>query len=405
MASTNKVNAKTGLVIMSGNKVVYQAGSTDGIVTNQAPVGKGKGIKLLTKTRASAKGTPEIKNDIFSKCAQLCQDNFWKTHFDNAAFGIFPRGFTYSNGIVIYRAKSKSKKAFYCEINLDPKIAISQFKQFLQERAGVMSEDDTERKQIDLERLMEANPSNNIDSWNSIKTSTSRNIMIGFFVDKLGLNYNLTLKERHNLANLIKLGVSAGYFDSSNIIVNQGQIISIDGLMRDNKNFDIDKINLEPKSKKTSKPRKGKIGTTSNRYDDDITSLSGLHLNSDTGDVDDITDGMSTLSNVNFLTKWGKFLKKLANKSTKEVSTPLSTVSSPMQNLMNVGTDLIIDDEDDNSEDSQSESQSESDDDDDHYEDDLPPYGTQTPPIKIIGPSKIPVNLNLHQNQGKYNSI
>jgi hypothetical protein len=376
---------KTGLVIMSGSKIVYQSGNPEGMSMQQAPVGKGKGVKVQTKTRASAKGTPEVVHDLFLKCAAMCNDRFWKTHFDQAALGVFHRGFSYQNNNLIHRMRSKSKPS-YCEISPDPAIAMGQFKTFLQEKAGIMSEEDAESRQNDLEHNMELQASTNLNSWNAVKTMTHRNIVIGHFVNQLGQQYDLDLHERHNLINLIMLGIAAGYFDASTICMDKGVIISISGLIRDvNGVFDIDIQNLESKSRKLSKVKRsapvargGRAGTV-NCLDDDITSGTS-------GGIDDGDDAASSLTgaNVNFLSKWIKFIQKLVRKSTRgSASTSAPTQMAPVYGIVPtyMGANLVIDDD----ESDEDEPSPPSDDgfDDEDFDSHITYTGTSTPPVNI----------------------
>jgi hypothetical protein len=392
MATNKGINVKTGLVIMSGSKVVYQAGSTEGLSMSQAPVGKGKGAKTQTKTRASAKGTPEIIYPMFLSCALMCTDKFWKTHFEQAAIGVFHRGFSYNNGILIHRMRSKSKTS-HCEISTDPGIAMQQFKSFLQEKAGIMSDEDSDYRQNELERNMEATAATNLNSWNAIKTTTHRTIVIGNFVDQLGLQFNMSLHERHNLINLIRLGIVAGYFDATTINVDRGAIVSIAGLIKDeNDKFNIDIVNLEPKSKKAVKtvrpkvspPTVGGRGRLTGQDDDDtVSDVTG------DGFEDEFFGSTVSGANVNFLSKWVKFIQKLVRKSSKgTVSTSAPALLAPVHGLApttyHPTADLVIeDDDDDNEEDPTPDTVS-----DDSFEDDdfgthITYTGTQTPPITI----------------------
>ena len=396
---TNKGHIpKTGLVIMSGSKVVYQSGNPEGMSMQQAPVGKGKGVKIQTKTRASAKGTPEIVHDLFSKCSTMCSDRFWKTHFDQAAIGVFHRGFAYQNNNLIHRMRSKSKPS-YCEISPDPAIAMGQFKSFLQEKAGIMSEEDADLRQNYLEHNMELQASTNLNSWNAVKTMSHRTIVIGHFVNQLGQQYDLDLHKRHNLINLIMLGIAAGYFDASTIFMDKGAITSISGLIRDeNGIFDIDTLNLDSKSKKLSKVKRaapasacrGSRAVTGNYLDDDITSGT---TGGDGIDDDASLSSNLTGANVNFLSKWVKFIQKLVRKSTKgtvQVNTPnqMAPIHGGGGGIPTyVGANLVIDNDSDDESEAVDDSPSDNDEDEGFDDEDFDSHitytGTSTPPISI----------------------
>ena len=112
------------------------------------------------------------------------------------------------------------------------------------------------------------------------------------YITKLENELNLEQNEKTNLKSLIKIGVSSGYFNNSNIIVEGSSIVDIEPLLwnRAARTFSIDATNIKIKRQKVSKQKMNDFSS-----DNTTTCLD--------------FDKKSTISNVD--KKWEKFLSQI----------------------------------------------------------------------------------------------
>jgi hypothetical protein len=219
-----------GFVIFSGTKLWYSS--------KEAPVKSQK--NALGKVRASAKSKRIVEFEEFDKLMQIEIDPYWKSLFDEAAIGKFPRNFKFQNGVLNYKIRSKNIEQ---SIPKDTEQALLIVKKFFLDTAGILSPDDLKRKKIEEEKRISEMIMNEVVSWNQIRSEKQRMIMISLYVENLGKQYDLNIEERKGLVQNIRIGVLAGYFNSENIEVIGNCIENIRGLEynKDLKEFEIRK--------------------------------------------------------------------------------------------------------------------------------------------------------------------
>jgi hypothetical protein len=228
-------NEDGGIVILAGAKVLYS--SRDNGIAKSAK----NNTATVTKVRASAKAKRVVEFPIFDKMMEYEVDSFWKSLFDEAATGKFPRNFKYQNGVINYKIRSKTVEQEINEENIEEAMEIT--KKFLLEHAGIQSPEDRRRKKLEEEKRIAEMLMNENVIWNQIRSEKQRMIMISLYVEGLGKKYNLSLEERKGLVQNIRIGMLAGYFNSNNIEIIGTRIVNIDGLEynEETKEFEINK--------------------------------------------------------------------------------------------------------------------------------------------------------------------
>ena len=206
-----------GFVIFSGTKLWYSS--------KEAPVKSQK--NALGKIRASAKTKRIVEFEEFDKLMGIETDPYWKSLFDEAAIGKFPRNFKFQNGVLNYKIRSKNIEQ---NIPKDTEQALIIVKKFFLDTAGILSPDDLKRKKIEEEKRISEMIMNEVVSWNQIRSEKQRMIMISLYVENLGKRYDLNIEERKGLVQNIRIGVLGGYFNSENIEVIGNCIENIRGL-------------------------------------------------------------------------------------------------------------------------------------------------------------------------------
>lgn len=227
-------NEDGGIVILAGAKVLYSS-RDNGIA--KAP----KNVNTNSKVRASAKAKRVVEFPIFDKMMECETDSFWKSLFDEAATGKFPRNFKYQNSTLNYKIRSKNVEQEVNEENIEETIKIT--KKFLLEYVGIQSPEDRRRKKLDEEKRIAEMLMNENVIWNQIRSEKQRMIMISLFVETVGKKYNMSVEERKGLVQNIRIGMLAGYFNASNIEIIGTRIVDIKGLEynEETKEFEINK--------------------------------------------------------------------------------------------------------------------------------------------------------------------
>lgn len=181
--------------------------------------------KKTAKTKRSK--NKDIIHPLFITIAGMHEDKFWVEIFNKCAYGTFPKDFNYKNGEIHHRHKNK------LAIYQDTAKASVQIKQFFVEMGNIMSPHDVEMAQIELEeKQRNANNSTNL-CWKDITTVRGKEILISRFVDNILSSDNHSKMERCRLFDAIKNGITLEYIKGCNIIMSNGQIVCIKGLVVD----------------------------------------------------------------------------------------------------------------------------------------------------------------------------
>jgi hypothetical protein len=227
-------NEDGGIVILAGAKVLYSS-RDNGVV--KAP----KSVNINSKVRASAKAKRVVEFPIFDKMMEYETDSFWKSLFDEAATGKFPRNFKYQNSTLNYKIRSKNVEQEVNEEDIEETVRMT--KKFLLEHAGIQSPEDRRRKKLEEEKRIAEMLMNENIIWNQIRSEKQRMIMISLFVENMGKKYNMSVEERKGLVQNIRIGMLAGYFNASNIEIIGTRIMDIKGLEynEETRQFEINK--------------------------------------------------------------------------------------------------------------------------------------------------------------------
>lgn len=238
-------------------------------------------------TESDKKGKKTLKPvlyPIFEKCADLTDDKFWQYIFMDCARGKFPRSFSFKNNLLTYR---KTNKMFRLEISNSASEVFTATIDFFQTKGGIMSAQDRKKiKKQEEEKILEV-----LDhemTWKDVKTDKMKDILIGEFVLSLTQKYELNGGERKELITTIRKGFMLKYFTSSNIEMENGRIVEIDGLIVDEETKE---SSIDPDFI-FGKPIKQYLGL-------------GIEIE-------------ESKPEINFLENWEKYLSSLENKRIKK---------------------------------------------------------------------------------------
>lgn len=205
--------------------------------------------KKHRRTRATA----PIDNKIFGEAANVSLDPEWKELLKNAQDGVFPTRFSYNDNdcALSYKVGQNITRQYVRSIN--PVEVATIFQSFLRENGGIYSEID--QRNIQLQNLnTEDNPARN--SWTQMKKKFQPIAMGKFISVEAGLR-KLSLSEKNQLTNIVDVGITLGYFSKDNIIVQDFDVVGINGLFYNEtiRKYEIDPT-LKPKPKRATAARK-----------------------------------------------------------------------------------------------------------------------------------------------------
>lgn len=200
--------------------------------------------KIVGATKAlckkGQKRNTEIEHKIFLECSEVTEDKFWKDILLKAAYGKFPRSFTYINGFLYYKCSNSNNKK-KVELPDSPIEGSLVAMQFFKEHGGIYSEDD-DVKIMKYNNMIKEQEMNRIVEWKDIKKIKVRDMLILNYIEKISKEYDFDDFKKKELETTINIGFILRYFDTKDVMFNDGAVTGINGLIYDKKegNFIID---------------------------------------------------------------------------------------------------------------------------------------------------------------------
>jgi hypothetical protein len=191
--------------------------------------------KITSKIKPKARSRKEIiKSEsptiypIFAEASAFAPNTFWKTYLLDASKGFIPAKFSFNYGTNTLSYKNRTK-IIECHLDISNfKSTAELFQNFLRVYGGITSPDEVEASSRERDSQERKNIKE-INSWKEIRSISQKRAVIYRFVSNLGIDRS----EWDTAVSTINRGLLAGYFNSDNIKVNNGQIVSIDGLISD----------------------------------------------------------------------------------------------------------------------------------------------------------------------------
>lgn len=208
--------------------------------------------KKTISRKTSRRRKKKVLHPIFEECANIATDLFWRDKFEKASFGKLPRGFTVNKDSLIYKRGIKND---WVVIPSTPHEAYSVCVFFFQSSAKIYS--DLDRKRIDEEeKLMQLQEQLKERTW--AKTlKRQKEVLVELYIQELREQYQLSVDATKRLEDLITIGILYNHFNKDNIILEEGMIANIEGLVFDpsSKQFTTEEP-LKPKTSKSSSKAK-----------------------------------------------------------------------------------------------------------------------------------------------------
>lgn len=177
----------------------------------------------------------EIIYPVFLKCCNLCKNNFWVNIFVDLSKGVTPYGTYISKHY--FCCSYKNKEFSYKILNdTEPEKLHADVTNLLKNKLKLTS---LNEKLQQINTLKSRNKKD--DTWNSIRKRSTRKMLLEKFVAVKGNEYNLSLKERKKLLNLIYYFSLTKSLTHKDFLMENKKIVSINGIT-----FNDEKVVIDP---------------------------------------------------------------------------------------------------------------------------------------------------------------
>ena len=200
-----------------------------------------------------------VIHHVFEDMKKFEKSEYWLNLLGRFSKNMLPVDFKFVNSILFCKTKIKKNKA-ECYIDKEKlEESYMKFKTFMIDR-GFLSNEEKE----DINKLVDDDDRQEktiITSWKDI--SKNKDYFIRQFIIQICEKYNLNNKEQSNLESVVRMGISAEFFNPDNIIIEDEKINRITNLVwNENKRlFSIDTEGIKIR-KKNEKLNNNKIFTS-----------------------------------------------------------------------------------------------------------------------------------------------
>src|SRR5579872_1470244 len=176
------------------------------------------------RRKSKATASRPIVHPLFAECAKVATDPFWVALFSKAAYGKFPRKFSYRDKVLSYK---RGSRVLTLQVPQAPIEALSAVTTFLRRHGGIISDLDQETNRLEQSRDL---PSEAPLQWSGLRDKM-REALLELFISDIKSRLNLTKIEVSKLRHTINVGVILGAFGKTNIILEDDSIVNIQGLI------------------------------------------------------------------------------------------------------------------------------------------------------------------------------
>lgn len=178
----------------------------------------------------------EIIYPIFLECIQYIKDPFWKTIFEDLAYGKTPNGTYITKNFLT--CNYKDKEFSYKIERKDSYILYTDIYELLNKKLGIISNKEKSKKRFDFNKI-EFEIQETKRNWADIKKKNIKDLLIELYVIDMKQKYSLSNKQTQYLLSVICIALIFKVITNRDINYIDGKIQSINGI-----NFENKKINL-----------------------------------------------------------------------------------------------------------------------------------------------------------------
>lgn len=174
-----------------------------------------------------------IKKDIvypvFVKCCDYIEDSFWKSVFEDLAYGKTVYGTYIVKNFICCSYKGK-EFSYKIEEEKEPRIIYEELYNLFNKKLGLCSQVDRKKKQETFQSIEKHIKNIRTSNWSAIKKKGIKELIIENFVIDMKNKYNLTINQCKKLLAFISICIIFKVITSSDIQYENGKIENIKGI-------------------------------------------------------------------------------------------------------------------------------------------------------------------------------
>lgn len=177
------------------------------------------------------KKVPKIVFPLWSQCATMTEDPYWKEIYTQASYGKMPKGFGYSNNFLEY---NRGQKSYRTIIPSDPSGALISSQEFFRLH-GIISEDDIAMNEKEDEEVEDGWKQINSIVKNGKKKAQFAEFVLREFCKEFCDAYKLSSDVKKKLYHTLFLAYKNKTLND--VYVQDSKIVCLDGLTVENGQF------------------------------------------------------------------------------------------------------------------------------------------------------------------------
>ena len=173
-----------------------------------------------------------IKKDLiyplFLECIEYTQDSFWRTVFDDLAYGKTPYG-TYLNNDYLCCSYKNKDFSYKIDTTINPNTLYTDIYNLLNNRLGILSLKEKDNKRVEFNKFQsEIQDTNN--EWNDIKKKNTKDLLINLYIIDMKNKHKLNKKQSLQLLSIIFISLLFKVITMKDIHYSNKKIYKIDNI-------------------------------------------------------------------------------------------------------------------------------------------------------------------------------
>ena len=166
----------------------------------------------------------EIVYPVFLECLEYTDDIFWKSIFEDLAYGKAPHGTYINKGFLC--CSYKGKEFSYKLERKDPEILWNELYQILTDKIGIFSQKEKKDQKLAFSEMQKLLKSENSNS----RRKNSKDMLFQKYAIEMKREHNLSIKQTKYLLSIISICLLFKTITTKDIIIEDEKIISINGI-------------------------------------------------------------------------------------------------------------------------------------------------------------------------------
>lgn len=171
----------------------------------------------------------DIIHPVFLSCIQYAKDPFWKTLFEDLAYGKVPADTYISKNTLCCNNKKKNFR-YKIVSTKSPELIYEEVYKLLHNRLGIFSTKEKASKLVSFNRAAMKVQEKNME-WSDIKKKNTKDHLIQLFVSDMRKKYSLNTQKSKQLLSLLFIAIMFKAIGNKDIHYSNGSIQSVDGLV------------------------------------------------------------------------------------------------------------------------------------------------------------------------------